>query len=106
MNNLNQVIKFCKVPDFADDTKLLFLSNSIKKLNKLVNADLKDLINWLNPNKISLNVKKIEMVFFKSKQNKSEGELKIQLYGKRLYHTENVKYLVVKIDANLSWQYQ
>ena len=30
----------------------------MKKLNKLVNADLKHLVNWLNANKMSLNVKK------------------------------------------------
>ena len=36
------------------------LSNSIKKLNKLVNADLKHLANWLNGNKISLNIKKLK----------------------------------------------
>ena len=58
INDLNQAIKFCKVHHFADDTNLLCLSNSIKKLNKLVNADLKHLVNWLNANKISLNVNK------------------------------------------------
>ena len=58
MNDLNQAIKFCKVHHFADDTNLLCLGNSIKKLNKLVNADLKHLVNWLNGNKISLIVKK------------------------------------------------
>ena len=58
INDLNQRIKFCKVHHFADDTNLLCLSNSIKKLNKLVNADLKHLANWLNANKFSLNVKK------------------------------------------------
>ena len=36
INYLNQAIKFCKVHHFADDTNLLHLSNSIKKLNKLV----------------------------------------------------------------------
>ena len=51
-----------------------------KKLNKLVNADIKHLSNWLNANKISLNVKKTEMVIFKSKQNKFEGDLKIKLW--------------------------
>ena len=56
INDLNQTIKFCKVHHFADDTNLLCLSNSIKKLNKLVSADLKHLLNWLNANKISLNV--------------------------------------------------
>ena len=105
INDLNQAIKFYKVHHFADDTDLLCLSNSIKKLNKLVNADLKDLDNWLNANKISLNVKKTKMVIFKSKQKKLEGGLKIKLCGKRLYPTESVKNLGVKIDSNLRWQY-
>ena len=60
INDLNQAIKFLKVHHFADDTNLLCLSNSIKKLNKLVNADLKHLVNWLNANKISLNEKKLK----------------------------------------------
>ena len=62
-------MKFCKVHHFADDTNLLCLSNSIKKLSKLVNTDLVG-----NANKISLNVKKTEMVIFKSNQKKFEGD--------------------------------
>ena len=46
------------------------------------------------------------MVIFKSKQKKFEGDLKVRLCGKRLYPTESVKYLGVKIDANLNWQCQ
>ena len=57
INNLNQTIKICKAHHFADDTNLLCISNYIKKLNKLVNADLKHLFNWLKSNKTSLNVK-------------------------------------------------
>ena len=91
IKDLNQAIKFCKAHHFADDTNLLCLSNSIKKLNKLVNDDLKHLVNWLNANKISLNVKKTEMIIFKSKYKKFEGDLKIKLCGKRLYPTESVK---------------
>ena len=45
------------------------------------------------------------MIIFKSKQKKLEGHLKIKLCGKRLYPTESVKYLGVKIDANLTWQH-
>ena len=41
------------------------------------------------------------MVIFKSKQKKLKGDL----CGKRLYPTETVKYLGVKTDTNLSWQY-
>ena len=42
------------------------------------------------------------MVIIKSKQKKLEGVLKIELCGKRLYLTESVKYLSVKIDTNLT----
>ena len=72
INDLNQAMKFCKVYHFADDTNLLYPSNLIKKLNKLVNADLKHPVNWLNANKISLDVKKKQtgMVIFRSKQKK------------------------------------
>ena len=58
INDLNEAIKFCKVHHFADGTNLLCLINSIKELYKLVNADLKHLVDWLNANKISLSVKK------------------------------------------------
>ena len=70
INYLNQARKFPKVHHFAEDTNLLCLGKSIKLLKKLVNAHLKHLVNWLNANKISPNVKKTEMVIFKSKQKK------------------------------------
>ena len=76
------------------------MTNSIKQLNKFVSADLKHLVHWLNANKISLNVKQTKMVILKSKQKKFEGDLKIKLSGKRLYPSESVKYLGVKIDLN------
>ena len=64
INDLNQAIKFCKVHHLNDDTNVLYLGKSNKKLNKLVNIELKSLVNWLNANKISLNIKKTEMVIF------------------------------------------
>ena len=45
------------------------------------------------------------MVIFKSKQKKFEDNLKTKLCSKRLYPTESVKTLGVKIDTNLTWQY-
>ena len=41
INDLNQAIKFCKVHHFVDDTNLLCLSNSIKKLKKTSQCWLK-----------------------------------------------------------------
>ena len=49
-------VVFCKVHRFADDTNLLIINQSLKRLNKLLNIDRENLTNWLNANKISLNV--------------------------------------------------
>ena len=89
---------------FADDTDLLYLGKAIKKRNKLVSYDLKNLLYWLNTNKISRNVKKTELVVFKSKGKQFDGEIKLKLSHKRLFPTDSLKYLGVKIDGNLSWK--
>ena len=49
-----KAIQYCKVHHFADDTNLFHTSKSVKKLNKLVNRDMKHLNNWLSANEISL----------------------------------------------------
>ena len=43
------------------------------------------------------------MVSIKFKHKKLEGDLKTKLCGKRLYPTESIKYLGVKIDKNVIW---
>ena len=53
INYLNLAIKHCKVYHFTDYSNLFYTNNSIKKLNKMLNKDLKNLTNWLNANKIS-----------------------------------------------------
>ena len=83
---------------FADDTNLLNFNNSIKKINKQVGHDLKYLSYWLNANKICLNVSKTEVVLFKSIRKQTEATLKLKLNDKRLYTTNSVKHLGIKID--------
>ena len=104
INDLHYSIKFCKVHHFADDTNLINFNSSIKVINKQVNKDLKTLSNWLNANKICLNVSKIELVLFRSAKKQLEFGLKLKLNGERLYPTNSVKYLGIKIDEHLTWK--
>ena len=53
---------------FANDTCLLNIKDSFKKINKVVNKDLKFLIQWLHANKIYLNVTKTEVIFQKNEK--------------------------------------
>ena len=104
INDLNLAIQHCKAHHFADDTNLLYTNNSIKKLNKILNKDLKNLTNWFNANKISLNVNNTEMILFKPTKKPLDCQLKLKLNGKRLYQTSSVKYLGIKFDQYLNWQ--
>ena len=104
INDLHYSIKFCKVHHFADDTNLINFNSSIKVINKQVNKDLKTLSNWLNANKICFNVSKTELVLFRSAKKQLDFDLKLKLNGKRLYPTNSVKYLGVKIDEHLTWK--
>ena len=66
---------------------------------------MKNWSNWLNANKTSLNVKKTESIFFKSRRKKHEGAIKLRLSMQRLHSSNNAKYLDIKIDENLNWKH-
>ena len=102
INDLNVAIKFCKVHYFADDTNLLHFSKSVNKLDKYINLDMKNLADWLNASKISLNIKRTELVIFKHKKKKLECSIRIKLSRKRLYPSISIRYLGVKVDGNLN----
>ena len=72
INDLHDSILYSLPYHFADDTNLLIISNSPKKVQKQLNIDLKLLYNWLLANKISLNSKK------KGNINLSETRIKIK----------------------------
>ena len=92
INDLNTAIKHCKVHHFADDMNLLHINDSIKKLNKAVNYDLRNLTNRLDANKILVNISKAELLLFKPKMKKLDFDLKLRLNSKRIYPTKSVKY--------------
>ena len=96
INDRHYSIKFCKVHHFVDDTNLINFNSSIKVINKQVNEDLKTLSNWLNANKICLNISKTEIVLFRSAKKQLDFRLRFKLNGKKLYPTNWVKYLGVK----------
>ena len=106
INDLHKAIRYCKENLFADDTNLFHTNKSEKNLNKLVSPDMKQLSNWLRANKIALNVEKTELVIFKSPRKVLSDEIKIKLTGRKIYSSNSVKYLGVKIDKFLHWHEQ
>ena len=58
INDMNKALKKCKVFHFADDTNLLYSNPDPKKIQKVLNKELKLLYDWLCANRLSLNVVK------------------------------------------------
>ena len=97
------LIQRSKVHQFADVTNLFHTNQSVKNLNMLVNRDMKQLNNWLSANKISLSVEKTELVIFKSPRKVLSDEIKTKFTEQRIYSSNPVKYLGVRIDKFLHW---
>jgi hypothetical protein len=53
---------------YADDTNISFQSNKFDELEDLMNIELGKLKEWLNANKLSLNVAKTEFMVIGSRQ--------------------------------------
>ena len=71
-----------------------------------MNQDLKNLTQWLKANKLSLNVKKIELIIFHPKNIKLDYVVKFKLNGRRLTPISTVKYLGLLLDEHLLWTMQ
>ena len=105
INDLYSSVKHSTARHFADDTCLLAIHKSLKRIKKMLNQDLKSLNLWLKANKISLNASKTEILIFRHRNKPLNYDLKIKLDGKRLYPSKYVKYLGILIDSQLSWSY-
>ena len=62
---------------------------------------MKHLNNWLGTSKISLNVEKTKLVIFKSPKKALPDEIEIKFSGKRLYPSNSIKNLGIRIDRFL-----
>ena len=89
INDLHKAIKNSSVYHFADDTNLLNINTSPKKIQKQINQDLKCLYKWLLANKISLNSTKTELIFFHKPGHPIHNfNFKIKINGHKIRPTD------------------
>ena len=84
INDLNKSIKTLKAYHFADNTNILLSDESLELLAKKMNQNLKNLSQWLKANKLSLNVKKTDLIIFYPKNTILDYSVKFKLNGRRL----------------------
>ena len=104
INDLHNAIKFSSLFHSADDTCILNKQNSVGKINKTLNKDLKELSSWRNANKIALSATKTEVIIFKNKRKTDLSKLNLKLCRKKIHPIESARYLGVIVDESLNWK--
>ena len=87
---------------FADDTNVFITGKNIPNLITVMNNELSKLSEWMNVNKVSLNVKKTKYMLFCINSPHIEGG-NILLNGEIINKVNHFKFLCVIIDSHLSW---
>ena len=100
---MNKAIEHSSVHHFADDTNILFIKKSLKKINRYINRDLKIPCQWIRSNKLSLNSGETEIIIFKRKHQVITKHLKFRVSGQKINPTISVKYLGVFLNDSLTW---
>ena len=94
--------KILKIFLYADNTSTLRISKSIQELESIYNKELSYVTDWLNANKLTLNVEKSNLVLFRSTK-KTVETLNIKIKGEQIQEKDYTKYLGILIDNKLSW---
>ena len=106
INDLRFSLKSSVANHFADDACIIHQSKKLKMLESNLNHDVKLCFEWLNANRLSLNTNKTKLLFFHSKKKSFAFEnISIKLNKIKQLHADNVKYLGIFLDKNLSWDY-
>ena len=109
INDLPRALRNCKVTMYADDTSLSFASNDSDDLYRFMNEDLNCLKDWLQGNKLSLNVLKTHAMVVRSRpklkriSDEVSGQPSFSINGKQIETIERTKYLGVQLDCHLVW---
>lgn len=105
INDMINVLKYCKIQMYADDTLIYISGNNLDDLVRKLNADLENISKWLKFNKVKNNVVKTKYMILKNKFKKyNVDNITIVMDDIEVEYVESMKYLGVIIDTNLSFK--
>ena len=105
VNDLPLCLNACKIMLYADDITVYYYNHSIDKVKDVLSKDLAHLASWLVHNNLQLNLNKTKLMCFSRKGRKSEANnLDICISNTTLEKCEEVKFLGVIVDRNLTWE--
>ena len=90
---------------FADDTSIFLAKKDLKTLEKTLNDELEHVSGWLKANRLSLNIKKSNILVFRHKNIKKTDKIDVRIDGNSIDEKETAKYLGLHFDNKLTFKY-
>ena len=103
MNDLPGIVENCKVSIYADDAVLYSFSSSVAVLKYTLNVDLAMVADWLNMNKLTLNLQKSKSIIIDSEKTHKCDSLSVQVMGNGISEVNHFQYLGVTFTSNMKW---
>ena len=79
INDFSNCSKIIDIHLFADDSNLFLSDKNLINIERVINCELVKVKDWLNANKLTLNVSKSNFVIFHSHKKKVNHNLKISI---------------------------
>ena len=105
INDLTSVSEYCFSVLFADDTNMFITGKDMDVLCHQLNEDLRNVQEWLQCNKLFLNVLKTHYMVF-TPRNRVIGDIDVKIQGVQIQRVYATKFLGVQIDSQLTWKTQ
>jgi len=104
--NINDIVQICSekcnIKMFADDTIIYVKGGGSEEIEKKLNKVLLIVENWLNVNKLKINVSKTKFMIIRSIRKILKRNVTLKcLDGTTIKQVESIKYLGVIIDNKL-----
>ena len=109
ISDMTNSIKHGTAISFADDTTLIISDKSFEDLYSNTYEDINSLIDFLNANKLSINLNKTKYILFKPNLRKVcnlNKEPKLIINNTEIKQVDKIKFLGLHIDSKINWIYQ
>ena len=106
VNDMVRVSKELGFVLFADDTNIFAEGRDPVELFGRVNGGLGELDRWFRCNRLTLNLKKTEYVYFAGPRKRAEPPGGLEIGGGQVKRAQGVRFLGVWIEEGLGWRGQ
>ena len=104
INDIQNCSRIVSIILFADNTNIFYSHTCLKKLNEIMQTEIKKISDWLNTNILSLNTTKTKFMLFRSSKRKQRHNITISINNEKIKQVKSTTFLGVVIDECLTWK--